>query len=542
MAKTYLAANPTHKLLILDQQSRIGGFWAANSAPPLSLPLLGTFELSDFPLSSPTLKPNDLIPANEIQSYLSRLAAHYALTPRISLQHRVHYATRQADDTWSLSITDLPRAVTKNLKTRRLILATSPASVPMSPPSLRGTSDFNKPIFHTSAFASHPPPSLSPEPIAVLGCFRDAWPVVAAYASSGKPVYWILGRNAKPDAWIAARVGPRGADAEDLAMTRGAGNFSPCLWRQADGYEHKPARSQSGIGKWATGKVWDGVAKDVAAAYEGDPDLEKLRPQYPPFWTGAPPVEAGCIPALVKAGTIRVFDTYAVGLSQGTIHLAAHAGAVPISAVCYAGTTGGLNIPFSPSPTSRTLGIPFRGPAPRTEMHSTLDTTLKSRFPSLIATCPAPPPPTHESTKSWSLFRFVVPAGTSPSVAFVGMVGVARESVVAEAQALWVTAWFDNTEFVGMREHQRREEAALWARFGVWRYPGSGAGREQRVPEFYANTLAYVERLLGDVGVRTRRKGGFAEVTEAYGPKDYKGVLEEFLAVREKRMKRRKSQ
>jgi len=76
-----------------------------------------------------------------------------------------------------------------------------------------------------------------------------------------------------------------------------------------------------------------------------------------------------------------------------------------------------------------------------------------------------------------------------------------------------------------------QRETTLWARFGRWRYPvGYGA----HYPDFVFDTLPYFDVLLQDLGLKNERKGGVRELGEAYGPKDYSGLLDELkVSVRE---------
>jgi len=47
-----------------------------------------------------------------------------------------------------------------------------------------------------------------------------------------------------------------------------------------------------------------------------------------------------------------------------------------------------------------------------------------------------------------------------------------------------------------------------------------------------------VDCLLGDIGVSSRRKRGlWKEIFEPYGPKDYKGLVEEWKKAKEEREK-----
>ena len=80
-----------------------------------------------------------------------------------------------------------------------------------------------------------------------------------------------------------------------------------------------------------------------------------------------------------------------------------------------------------------------------------------------------------------------------------------------------------------------RYETALFNRFGRWRCP-SGYGA--KFPDFAFDGVPYYDLLLGDLGVRSWRKG-WGWVGEVfgggYGPEDYRGVVEEWIRKRDRR-------
>jgi len=72
----------------------------------------------------------------------------------------------------------------------------------------------------------------------------------------------------------------------------------------------------------------------------------------------------------------------------------------------------------------------------------------------------------------------------------------------------------------------------LHSQFGKWRYSrGFGA----RFPELWMDCVPYIDLMLRDVGVSFRRKGWWwKEWFEAYGPKDYEGIVQEFIENKER--------
>ena len=70
-------------------------------------------------------------------------------------------------------------------------------------------------------------------------------------------------------------------------------------------------------------------------------------------------------------------------------------------------------------------------------------------------------------------------------------------------------------------------EAVLHNRFIKWRYP---AGFCDRFPDLAFDTLPYIDLLLLDLGLNPHRKRGMMrDILSPYGPKDYKGLVDEWI-------------
>lgn len=82
-------------------------------------------------------------------------------------------------------------------------------------------------------------------------------------------------------------------------------------------------------------------------------------------------------------------------------------------------------------------------------------------------------------------------------------------------------------EDLARRITQVQYSAAYHNRYGKWRYPGGWAGQ---IPDFVFDALPYIDLLLRDLGINTRRKSGnLREIFEPYGPKDYVGIVQEWM-------------
>jgi hypothetical protein len=130
------------------------------------------------------------------------------------------------------------------------------------------------------------------------------------------------------------------------------------------------------------------------------------------------------------------------------------------------------------------------------------------------------------------------------SIAFLGIETTINTAILAQTQALWATAYFNDklsivptiTSTAGNDTTNDADyvadlewETALHTEFGKWRYPG-GFGR--RNPDFVFDAIPYVDLLLRDLGLKVHRKNGMiAEMFEPYGPEDYRGLIEEWKSV-----------
>lgn len=290
---------------------------------------------------------------------------------------------------------------------------------------------------------------------------------------------------------------------------------------------------------------------------------------------------------IVRNGTVRVHIADITSLSPRSVHLSKGAKLDDIDAFCC--VTGWKHLPpvkFLPEGIDKELGLPHKLSKTGDEDDlfsptsvAEADKTILSRFPRLRdqpvqnkhltpllstpgITAASPEDAVGSSAVAvddasapltpWGLYRFIVPPSArflrTRDIAFAGMLLNFSTTMVAHVQAIWIAAYFADrlspavlpprqpstaatTEAAageGKSLAQVRDETRLHARFGRWRYPASHGSQ---FPDFVFDAVPYVDLLVGDLGVRVHRKSGwFAEMTEAYGPQDYEGVLAEFEA------------
>lgn len=122
----------------------------------------------------------------------------------------------------------------------------------------------------------------------------------------------------------------------------------------------------------------------------------------------------------------------------------------------------------------------------------------------------------------------------SRTLAFSGAYRSPATTFIAQTQALWITAFFDDNIGAiksGFKANSEKilYETVLHTQFGKWRYSkGFGA----RFPELWFDCLPYVDLLLRDIGIANeRKKSWWAERFTPYMPADYVGIVDDYLAL-----------
>lgn len=366
---------------------------------------------------------------------------------------------------------------------------------------------------------------------------------------------------------------------EKLTATRVLTWFSPCIWGSADGYP-LPRRllHQTRLGRLATRAFWWLLGHDVLAAnaYDAHPETAKLRPWADPFFIATTisifNYETDFLGLIRDGGNVRVHVADLVRLGpRGAVHLSDGTALTADLLVC---ATGWRHVPplrFLPDGIEKELGLPHvlsedhdAGDEPywRRDLVDRADAEILARFPRLRDQ-PAPkgkravplaeravissgPPTVNPSVPSSSrlapyhLHRFVVPPSpallATRDVAFTGYMMNFVHAVVSHVHGIWITAYFDGelspsavpppSDAEALEE--LRYQNVLHNRFGRWRYP---SGHGHQFPDFVFDAVPYIDLLLSDLGLVAHRKNGWlTEITQPYGPADYKDLVEEWRA------------
>ncbi|KAE8145824.1 hypothetical protein BDV25DRAFT_163787 [Aspergillus avenaceus] len=553
--KTYHQVHPDASIVLYDSAASVGGVWAKHRlyAGLKSNNMLGTYEFSDFPMDkSFGVQPGEHIPGHIIQTYMERFLEHFHLTPFVHLNTQVLTAENNSDTTWTL--TTRSNDTSRTIHTRKLIVCTGITSTPYLP-VFGGQDTFHCPLFHTHDLPKHQSTLFHPpNRITVFGGTKSAWDAVYAAATAGAHVDWVIRENGHGPVWMApAHVTPLGKWLEKLVTTRLLTWFSPCIWGDADGCSTiRTLLHNTRLGRKLVDAFWSILADDVIKLnkYDSHPETAKLKPWISPFWIASGlsilnyPTD---IFALITAGNVTVHIARIARLSLGTVHLSSGTD-LPSNALIAA--TGWQATPTIQFHTAHSLGFPWSQDPIHQDIIHRADKEILSRFPRLRTPPPrstpfAPLAPGAPATAKhpMRLSRFMVPPALSESksLVFLGLTMTINTTMIAQAQALWATAYLSDELVLTPRERCPEDlrvkygsdgsdmdlvwETALHSQFGVHRYRG---GFGKRNPDFVFDAVPYVDLLLRDLGLGWTRKGALKWLVP-YGVEDYRGLVEEWL-------------
>ena len=304
---------------------------------------------------------------------------------------------------------------------------------------------------------------------------------------------------------------------------------------------------------------WKILASDVVElnGYDGHPELKKLKPWVSPFWI-ASSLSILNYPTdffdLVRDGTIRVHVADLDRLSDRTVHLSSGEELPSSALICSTGWRSTPNLKFLPEGIDRELGFPWSTDPLNEEMVKAADQEILQRFPRLQdQPCPNPQfRPIHDESEAavphpFRLAKFMVPLSLvrERSLAFMGITMTINTTLIAQAQALWISAYFrgdltptanekcpiavrasSDIKTEDVDEIDLIWETALHTEFGKYRYP---AGFGRRNPDFVFDAIPYVDLMLRELGLPTQRKKGLlARCFQPYGTEDYRGLVDEW--------------
>ncbi|KAJ4993405.1 hypothetical protein SVAN01_00953 [Stagonosporopsis vannaccii] len=555
--KTYRDVHPDASILAIDKADSLGGVWAKNRLYPglRTNNHFRTLQFSGFPMNTDGFNlENDHIPGEHVNQYLHNYVTAFDLKRHLRLNTRVESAVDNGSLGWTLTLADMSpnQEPETTVKTKRLIIATGLTSEPFMP-RLDRKEDFIAPIYHTSEFAKAEGGLGAFKNVVILSGAKFSWDIACAYASAGKQVDWIIRKSGHGPCWMTPpRLTPFKIIPELLLQTRLITWLSPCIWE--DGFSYiRSFFSRHWLGRKIVDTFFDKMQHSIEESnkYFEHSETAKLHPWDDVFFIGT---NRGLLNydvdffEFVRNGTIRVHIADIMRLSCKTVHLSDGKTLAADVLICGTGWKDTPQIKFM---TERELGLPGHLPLNVQPYIARADATILETAPKLRN---QPPRRTTETMtedanetlpEPYRLYRFMVPPAfiDSRTLAFAGAYRSPATTLIAQTQALWITAFLDDNITAlshGFTLHCDRilYETVLHTQFGKWRYSrGFGA----RFPELWFDCLPYVDLLLKDIGVPNQRKGSWwAERFTPYMPADYVGIVDDYLALTSRRFVHRK--
>jgi hypothetical protein len=513
---------------------------------------------------------NDHIPGEHVHEYLFSYAQKFDLLKHMRFNSNIESAIDDGESGWTLVVNKPSEpTVTEKIKARKLIVATGLTSEPFLP-RLEGREKFVAPVYHSSEFARAEKGLGAFKKVVVLGGAKSSWDIACTYASAGIEVDWIIRKSGHGPVWMMpSRITPFKIIPELLIQTRLITWTSPCIWGDVDGFVSiRKFLHQSSFGKKMVNAFFGQMAHGALARndYDSHPETAKLKPWDDLFFTGT---NRGLLNydndvfEFVRNGKIRVHVEDITHLSDHTVHLS---NGEELSADVLICGTGWKDTPPINFVTDRELGLPgFTSPSiwkyiPRADAEIFEKCPKLEDQPEPRSYKPLSDDATGIINEPYRLYRFVVPPAfvQSRTLAFAGAYRSPATTIIAQAQALWITAFLDgqipalfppidpqppttlddlSPELSKTSQNEPANrimyETVLHTQFGKWRY---SRGFGSRFPELWFDCLPYVDMLLQDVGVKNRRKGSWwGECFTPYWPKDYLGIVGEYLKLKNAR-------
>ncbi|RYP20501.1 hypothetical protein DL765_002746 [Monosporascus sp. GIB2] len=538
-AKTYLDLAPDTDLLIVDNERSIGGVWCKERLYPhlyaqVSHPL---FEYSFYDMPKEGITRDGFLSGRTINKYLTDFAHDFNLVERIKLETMVTQVERSSSGGWILSFGEGP-----DLECDKLIWAVGPGSSAVLPPWPR--KGFNKPVIHSSETGANLTEIDRVSRATVVGAAKSSLDTVYLLLRAGKKVDWIIrDEGAGPIA-----MGPPTIlgiwNTVDMFSTRAMASFSPSIMN-ISGFWYR-AIHRTWPGRLLAKGFWRvaNFLADYAAGYSSDENFSKLRPTpygYGMFWAraglGAP--SAPDFWKTLHSGELNVVRSEVESLSHTDVVNLKNGISIQSDMVI---ACTGFEKPYRPF--SREL---------RVELGLTYDKADALKWARLIEKAEAkvnellpmlknPPAASSVEVHTESIlhgpnrhYRRLIPLKTAAandrSICFPGLVHVIFTPTISEFQALWNAAYMlGKMQLPSIEEMEM--EVAVFNAWGRKRYLEMGQKHSYCIFDY----LSYIDTLAKDLGVKTKRKSNpFSEAFVRYKPRDYRGLIDEFLAAQKQR-------
>ncbi|KAL8672436.1 MAG: hypothetical protein Q9168_003099 [Polycauliona sp. 1 TL-2023] len=457
-----------------------------------------------------------------------------SLRSRILLGYRVTKVEKIKDE-WIVRAEDHQHAV-HEIKSPKLVVAAGLTSTPHIPAILQQqTKVFDGPVYHHKDFGEISRTLLSTsecKSVAVIGAGKSATDMVYESVKRGKNVSWIIRKNGEGPALFfpAPSSSARYQNSTEAGATRWNALFSPSSFMPTQGMLLKLLHwTRFGINYLRENiHQTDQSCRDIAAYLNrqgASPTFKHLEPTTSAFWCTGP---LGLVQhddfwdTLAQA--VRVYRNDIRSLKKSTIVL--DDGSEIAADILLCGTGWRTEYLFFSTDQARSLGLPCPlSPDDSDPYDPQFDEKAKkqvlSNFPILEYAPPHIPPKT--PTTLLRLYNGIAPLD-DPSIVFLGRVHLSNAFRTSEAQAIWATAYFDGNIKMPPRQ-QAQQSIAYMNAMSSKRYPSRGAAGDN----LFFELIWYTDWLLEEIGLRSHRKGWWADWVEPCLAEDFKGLLGEYV-------------
>ncbi|KAJ9503178.1 hypothetical protein LTR99_006954 [Exophiala xenobiotica] len=555
MAKTYLEVRPQAKIIVADKARTIGGSWAEERLYPRlkTNNVLGSYEFSDFPMTAERYgaTPGAHIPGRVVHNYLCDVAAHYGIDAMFQPGTNVESATLKDDGRWLIKLhkEGHDRATTNVVIADKIVVATGLTSEP-NVPTLPGQNDFQGLLIHSKQLKERGPQLAACKNVVVLGGNKSAWDVCYDAARSGSRVHMVIRPSGGGPSYAWPKLftyGPLTLSLARMSATRFFMAFDPTPFATKGPFSWwSRFLQQTTIGNKICNYFWTLLDRHIKwlNGYDTHPELQKLEPWTTPFWMGNSlsihNYETNWFD-LVRDGKISVHIAEVASLSKGRVSLSSGEDLDADALVCCTGWKPRSTMMFE----SIVIEDPLQEYQETISMIRKAEADISNRL-KYLQTHPrrsanAPPmqklPATPPVSLSDHLYRLMVPCERrvleNRNLAFIGAHSSIHAVVVAQAQALWITAFFH-----GRLSHLTASrldleaityDTILHGVYGTMRRPRECGGAAEKYPDLVFDSIPYVDCLLKDLGLSVQRKRSLWDtVFQPHRPGDYQGLVMEW--------------
>jgi cation diffusion facilitator CzcD-associated flavoprotein CzcO len=556
MAKTYTEIHPDVIILFVDSAQSIGGSWALERLYPRlkTNNVLGSYEFSDFPMTPEcySAEPRTHIPGRVVYEYLNDVADHYNFKRRCRLGTYVQSASFRDDGTWlvELSMTKSITETTTFVVTKNLVIATGLTSEP-NIPTFAGKECFGGPVIHSKQLKEKATEMASYKNVVVVGANKSAWDVCYDAAQHGSQVTMIIRPSGGGPSYVwpkAFKWGLLRMSLAGLSSTRFFMAFDPTLYSSKGPlawWSH--FLHGTSIGKRLCNYFWNALDRKIKSinGYKSHPELAKLEPWTTPFWMGNSlsihNYETDWF-QLVREGKIKIRIAEIDCLQTNKVILKDGAQLDAEVLVCCTGWKSKPIVRFHDGFTSLTAatGAVQRDiERAKSQISNHLD-YLKIQQKRLVN---APKLETGNRELSFAaseqLYRFMIPWHPTylqhRNLAYIGAHSSIHAVLVAQVQALWITAYFDDKieglDRTKLDPEAIRYDTILNGVYGMLRRPKECGGAADKHADLVLDSVPYMDCLLDDLCLKVNRKTRlWSTAFGSHKPRDYKGLVKEYKA------------